>query len=231
MKSHLFRITLLLLVATRFFAANSYADDKKATPVKPAAQYAAFDVHPNEHLTIAAEPCDDPKECDFFRIPYIQHGLLPVRVIFTNDGDAALSLDDARIQFISVNNDVIPAATADDIRRVLFSFKSATGTKIPLPLPLPPITIHGKLDKKLKEDDADFSFSGTVVNAHSTLAGYLFYDVRRLDDPPLKGAELYVKMVHTLDGKQQLFAFTIPFDKWLAAQPAAKPTSQPAANP
>jgi len=231
MKSHLFRITLLLLVATRFFAANSYAADKKAPPVKPAAQYAAFDVHPNEHLTIAAEPCDDPKECDFFRIPYIQHGLLPVRVIFTNNGDAALSLDDARIQFISVNNDVIPAATADDIRRVLFSFKSATGTKIPLPLPLPPITIHGKLDKKLKEDDADFSFSGTVVNAHSTLAGYLFYDVRRLDDPPLKGAELYVKMVHTLDGKQQLFAFTIPFDKWLAAQPAAKPTSQPAAKP
>ena len=43
------------------------------------------------------------------------------------------------------------------------------------------------------------------------------------DDPALKGAELYVKMVHTADGKKQLFSFTIPFDKWLAAQQVAAP--------
>ena len=42
-----------------------------------------------------------------------------------------------------------------------------------------------------------------------------------LDDPALKGAELYVKMIHTLDGTKELFAFSIPFDKWLAANPNA----------
>ena len=34
-------------------------------------------------------------------------------------------------------------------------------------------------------------------------------------------------MIHTLDDKQQLFSFTIPFDKWLAANPgrtAEQPT-------
>ncbi len=30
-------------------------------------------------------------------------------------------------------------------------------------------------------------------------------------------------MIHTLDGKQQLFAFTIPFVKWLDAQPNDAP--------
>jgi hypothetical protein len=32
-------------------------------------------------------------------------------------------------------------------------------------------------------------------------------------------------MVHTLDGTQELFAFTISFDKWLAANPNA-PSNQ-----
>jgi hypothetical protein len=227
MKSHPFPATPLVLVTTAcLLAAPLHAEKKKtAPPAKPAAQYAAFDTHPSEKVTVAADPCDEPRDCDFFRLPYIQHGFIPIRVVFTNDGDTALSLDDARIQFISANNDVIPAATLDDIQRRLFATKSIKGRQIPLPAPLPPITLHDKpVDKQITQDDADFGFQGTVVNAHTTLAGYLFYDVRELDDPPLKGSQLYVKMVHTLDAKKQLFAFTIPLDKWLAAQPGAKPT-------
>jgi hypothetical protein len=213
-----------LLVTACLLAATLHAEKKKAPPPKPAAEYAAFDAHPNEKVTVAAEPCDDPKDCDFFRLPYVQHGFLPIRVIFTNDGDTALSLDDARIQFISANNDVIPAATLDDINRVLFTMRSVRGTRIPMPAPIPAITIHhAPVDKKITQDDDDFGFQGTVVNAHSTLAGYLFYDVRQLDDPALKHAQLYIKMVHTLDGKKQLFSFNVPFDKWLAAQPATAP--------
>jgi hypothetical protein len=201
----------------------AHAADHKAPPAKPAAQYAAFDDHPNEHVTVGAEPCDDPKQCPFFRLSYVQHGLLPVRVIFTNDSDRALSLDDARMQFITAGNDKIPAATEDDINRRLFTMRSAEGTKIPLT----PITIHhAPIDKKITQDDNDFGFNSTVVNAHSTLAGYLFYDIKDLDDPALAHAELYVKMVHTLDGKQELFAFSVPFDKWLAANPDA-PSNHP----
>jgi len=194
------------------------ADHKSAPPAKPASEYAANDTHADEHVTIAAEPCDDPKLCSFFRLPYIQHGLLPVRVIITNDSDRALSLDDARMQFISANNDKIPAATEDDINRRIFTIHSAQ----PIHVPLVPIPIkRTPVDKKITDDDNDFGFQGTVVNAHSTLAGYLFYDIQDLDEPALRHAELYVKMVHTLDGKQELFAFTIPLDKWLAANPDA----------
>jgi hypothetical protein len=236
MKSHLFpQIPLLVVTTTCLLAVTSFASDKprKAPPAKPANQYAAFDAHPKEQVTVAADPCEDPKDCEFFRLPYIQHGFIPVRVIFTNDGDIALSLDDARIQFISVNNDKIPAATDDDIQRRLFSTKGAAGRKYPLPLPLPPVTVHDKpVDKQITQDENDFGFKSTTVNAHSTLAGYLFYDVRQLNDYPLRGAELYIKMVHTLpdkDGNQkELFDFNIPFDKWLAAQFPAKPSEKPA---
>ena len=203
---------------------SAFAADKKAPPAKLANQYVAFDSHAAEHVTIAADPCNDPKNCDFFRLPYIQHGFLPIRVVVTNDGDRALSLDDVRIQFISENRDVIPAATPEDINRRLFTRRSAEGTK----LPGVPITIHhAPVDKKVTQDDDDFGFPGTVVNAHASLSGYLFYDIREFDDPAMRGAEIYVKMIHTLDGKQQLFAFSIPLDKWLAAQPAAHKADTP----
>jgi len=199
------------------------ADHKSAPPARPAAEYAASDTHPDEHVTIAAEPCDDPKLCNFFRLPYLEHGLLPVRVVITNDSDRAISLEDARMQFITADNQKIPAATEDDIDRRIFTYHSAQPIRIPLvPIPIK----RTPVDKKVTQDDNDFGFQGTVVNAHSTLAGYLFYDIRDLEDPALKHAELYVKMVHTLDGKQELFAFTVPFDKWLAANPDA-PSNHP----
>jgi hypothetical protein len=232
MKSYRFpTISILLVINLGFFCCAAFGADKKAPPVKSAEQYAAFDAHRNEKVTVAADPCDDPKDCDFFRLPYLQHGFIAIRVIFTNDSDTALSLNDARIQFISINNDKIPAATDDDLQRRLFSTKGAAGRKIPLPLPLPPITLHDKpVDKQITKDDNEFGFSGTTVKPHSTLAGYLFYDVRQLPDQPLKGAELYVKMVHTLDGKKELFDFNIPFDRWLAAQPGAKTSEKPPAD-
>jgi hypothetical protein len=143
--------------------------------------------------------------------------------VISNDSDRALSLDDARMQFISANNDKIPAATEDDINRRIFTLHSTQ----PIHIPMIPIPIkRTPVDKKITDDDNDFGFQGRVVNAHSTLAGYLFYDIQDLDEPALKHAELYVKMVHTLDGKQELFAFTIPLDKWLAANPDA-PSNHP----
>jgi hypothetical protein len=199
------------------------ADHKSAPPANSAATYPARDAHPNERLTIAADPCDDPKLCSFFRLPYIQHGLLPIRVIFTNDGDRALQLDDARIQFITAAGDTLPAATEDEINRRIFTLHSTQPMRIPLiPIPIK----HTPIDKKIAQDDDDFGFQGTILNAHSTLAGYLFYDIKGLDDPTLLHAQLYVKMIHTLDGKHELFDFTIPFDKWLAANPNA-PSNHP----
>jgi hypothetical protein len=214
---------LLFFFPLAIFPHTARAADHKAPPAKSAAEYAAFETHANEHVTIAADPCDDPKLCSFFRVAYIQHGLLPVRVIITNDSDHALTLDDARLQFISADNQKVPAATLDEIDRRIFTLKSTQ----PIHIPFDPIPIHRTpVDKKITDDDADFGFRSTTVEPHSTLAGYLFYDIRDLDPPALKGAELYVKQVHTVDGKLELFSFSIPFNKWLAANPDA-PSNHP----
>lgn len=220
MNSHPIRAIALFTATLAMAATTAQAREKHAPPIKPASQYAAYDAHPNEKLTIAAEPCTAAKDCDFFRLPYIEHGFIPIRVIFTNDGDTALTLDDVRIQLITADNQVVPAATDDDLNRRLFTTGGVRGTPVPLPAPLPPIHIHRQqVDKKITQDDADFGFSGTIVNAHSTLAGYLFYDVRGLDAQPLKDATIYVKEIWTMDRKKELFSYTIPLNKWLATQP------------
>jgi len=216
-RSHAIVSQTLRVVATScILCVSALAASHKAPPIKPANQYAAFEEHPQEHVTIAIDPCNDPDKCSFFRLPYVQHGFIPVRVIVTNDGDTALTLNDVRIQFISAANDKIPAADLDEINRRLFNLKKSMNK--PLPLPIPIRIHHAPVDKKITEDDADFGFQSTTVNPHSTLGGYLFYDVRGVDDPPLKGAQIYVKMIYTLDRKHELFPFTISFDKWLAAQ-------------
>jgi hypothetical protein len=218
---------LLLLVAlASLCAAPVFAADKKAPPAKAASAYPANDVHPKEHVSIAIDPCDDPHDCPYLRLPYNAHGFIPVRVVITNDGETAITLDDARFQFISANNDKIPAANLEDLNRRLAAYHR-NETKIPLI----PITIHHTpIDKKIVQDDEDFGFKSNIVNAHSTLDGYLYYDIKDLDDPALKGAQFYVKMIHTLDQKNELFAFTIPFDKWLAQKPPPPPKPQPPAR-
>ena len=199
-------------------AAARAGEHKGPPPAKAASEYPANESHADEHVTVAADPCDEAKQCSFFRIAYVNYGFLPIRVIITNDSDRAISLDEARMQFISAHNDKVPAATEDELNRRIFTLHSTQ----PIHIPLDPIPIHRTpVDKKITQDDTDFGFQGTTVNAHSTLSGYLFYDIKDLDEPAMKGAELYVKMIHTLDGKKELFAFSVPLDKWLAANPDA----------
>lgn len=217
------RLTAAALAVAALLATTPAWAGKKAPEAKPASQYPAFDAHDADKVAIAIDPCTDPRDCDFFRLPYVRHSLIPVRVIITNDSDATLDLSEVRMQFISAERDKLPAADLEDINRRLFSTSRAKGTKVPLI----PITIHHKpVDQKIVDDDKDFGFQSMTVAPHSTQAGYLFYDVKDIDDDssisPLKGAEIYVKMIHIKGGKE-LFAFSIPFDKWLNATGKARP--------
>jgi hypothetical protein len=214
MTSRLKLIALLVLLAPVALASDK---PRPAPPVKSASEYIVNETHPQEKVTVAAEPCQYDDDCKFFRLPYASHGFLPVRVIITNDRDQPLELDEARIQFFPAGGGKEAAATDDDLNRRLFHGKDAAGTK----LPIIPITIHHQpVDQKILNDDRDFGFVSTTVPPHSTRAGYVFYDTRQLDEPVMKGAELYVKEINTTDAagkKLELFAFTLPFDKWLAA--------------
>jgi hypothetical protein len=71
--------------------------------------------------------------------------------------------------------------------------------------------------KAIKDDYDALSYSAALVAPHSTASGFLWYDIRGLEKPVLKGSQMYIKMVRKSDGKE-LFNFNIAFDKYLQMQ-------------
>jgi hypothetical protein len=202
---------LLLWVALPAMAA-----DHKPPAVQPATTFADVEVHDNEKLAIAAEPYDTREKESLFKVDYLGHGVMPIRLIVTNLGDRPISLSDARILFMTAAGDKIQAAEPEDVER-LMTQKERQGGKIPLPGPLPPIKLKPKAsNKEIEEDFNTFEYQALVVEPHTTRAGFLFYDVSDLDDP-LKGAKLHLHKLRDADGKE-LFYFEIPFDKYLKSK-------------
>jgi hypothetical protein len=86
-----------------------------------------------------------------------------------------------------------------------------------MPGPLPPIKMKPKASNKdVEEDFNTFEYGALVVEAHTTRAGFLFYDVSQLDDP-LKGSKLHLHALRDAEG-HELFYFEIPFDKYVQSK-------------
>jgi len=195
------------------------AAEHKVPPVQPATSYPAVEVHEKEKVAIAAEPYDTKEKESIFRVDYLAHGVMPVRLIVTNLGDRPISLRDARILFQTPAGDRIQAAEPEDVER-LMTLKEKQGRKIPMPGPIPSIHTRPKASNKEIEADFDqFEYQALVVEPHTTRAGFLFYDVSQLDDP-LKGSKLHLHKLRDADGNE-LFYFEIPFDKYLESKSSA----------
>jgi hypothetical protein len=199
-----------------WLALPAIASDHAPPPVQPATTFAAVEVHDDEKVAIAAEPYETKEKESIFRVDYLSHGVLPVRLIVTNNGDRPISLRDARILFLTAAGDKIQAAEPEDVER-LMTLKERQGSKIPMPGPIPAIKLKPKASNKEIEADFDtFEYQALVVEPHSTQAGFLFYDVSQLDHP-LKGAKLHLHKLRDADGKE-LFYFEIPFDNYLKSK-------------
>jgi hypothetical protein len=204
------RSRLAICVCVVVMACSALAEKpRQAAPPLAAATYPMHETHANEHVTIAAEPCDTEAVTPKFRLKYFANNMLPIRVIVTNDSDVAVNLDDARIHFIAADGSSVPAATDDELQRRLFTMKSATGTKIPLGLPIP-ITVGKKnIDKSITLDENDFGFQTTTVAPHTTQAGYLFYDMQDVAAPQLAHATLELRKVRFANDNRALESFEI----------------------
>jgi len=197
-------------------ALPAVASDHTPPAVQPATTFAAVEVHDNEKVAVAAEPYDTREKEAIFRIDYLGHGVMPVRLIVTNNGDRPISLRDARILLLTASGDRIQAAEPEDVERLL-SDKERKGSKIPMPGPIPNIKLKPKASDKDVEADFDtFEYGALVVEPHTTRAGFLFYDVSGLDHP-LQGAKLHLHKLRDADGNE-LFYFEIPFDKYLTSK-------------
>lgn len=192
------------------------ASNHAPPPVQPATTYPAVEVHDKEHVAIAVEPYDTKEKESIFRVDYLGHGVMPIRLIVTNNGNRPISLKDARILFYTAGGDRIQAAEPEDVER-LMTRAEREGKKIPMPGPFPSIKMKPKASNKEIEQDFDqFEFQALVVEPHTTRAGFLFYDVSQLDHP-LQGAKLHLHEIRDADGNQ-LFYFEIPFDTYLKSK-------------
>jgi hypothetical protein len=199
-----------------WLALPAVAGDHIPPPVQPATSFAAVEVHDNEKVAIAAEPYDTRDKESIFRVDYLAHGVMPIRLIVTNNGSRPISLRDARILFQTAAGDRIQTSEPEDVER-LMSRKEREGSKIPLPGPIPAIHLKPKASNKEIEDDFNtFEYQALVVEPHTTRAGFLFYDVSELDHP-LRGAKLHLHELRDADG-HELFYFEIPFDKYLKSK-------------
>jgi len=199
-----------------WLAMPAAASDHTPPPVQPATSFAAVEVHDNEKVAVAVEPYDTREKESIFRVDYLGHGVMPVRLIVTNNGDRPISLRDARILFMTAAGDKIQAAEPEDVER-LMTKKEREGTKVPMPGPLPSIKLKPKAsDKEIEQDFDTFEYQALVVEAHTTRAGFLFYDVSDLDRP-LRGAKLHMHKLRDADGNE-LFYFEVPFDKYLKSK-------------
>ena len=198
------------------FSVASFASDHVPPSVQPATSFAAVEVHADEKVAIAAEPYDTKEKESIFRVDYLAHGVMPVRLIVTNNGDKPISLRDARILFETPAGDRIQAAEPEDVER-LMTRREREGGKIPMPGPIPSIKLKPKASNKdIEADFNTFEYGALVVEAHTTRAGFLFYDVSELDHP-LKGAKMYLYKLRKADGGELLY-FEIPFDKYLQSK-------------
>jgi len=204
-----------VLLSLAILPSAAYAGATAHTPpaVQPATDFAAVEVHADEKLAIAAEPYDTKDKMTLFRVDYISHGVMPIRLIVTNNGDRPISLRDARILFITPSGDRIQASEPEDVER-LMTRKEREGSKVPMPGPIPAIHLKPKASNKEIEQDFDtFEFQALIIEPHTTRAGFLFYDLSGLDHP-LQGGLLNLHTIKDATGKE-LFYFEIPFSKYL----------------
>ena len=210
------RIVRAIPFLALWFSLAANAADHVAPPVQPATTFAAVEIHADEKVAIAAEPYDTKEKEALFRIDYLAHGVMPIRLIVTNNGDRPINLRDARILFETADGDRIQAAEPEDVER-LMTRKEREGSKIPMPGPIPAIKLKPKASNKDIEADFDtFEYGALVVEPHTTRAGFLFYDVSQLDHP-LRGSHLLLRKLRNADGIE-LFYFEIPFDKYLQSK-------------
>jgi len=210
MRLHLLLATALFsLPGSALFSAFAQASAQE----KAATSYPAVDVHQDDKISIAADPCDTADKVKLFAVDYLKYRILPIRIIVTNNSDRPISLNDARIHFISAHGDKIPAAEPEDVERRV-NPRDKTGKNIPIG----PIKLHTKPsvpDEKIEKDFNQFEYAALAVEPHTTRSGFLFYDMDGLGSNPLKGAKLLLRTLRDADGKE-LFYFEIPFDKYLS---------------
>lgn len=206
-------IGCVLLLTTLLFSEKHF----NPPPAAHAGTYALHEAHNDEKVTIAAEPYT-AQMAGVFKENYWEHGLFPIRLLISNDGDQTLMLQDLKIEYITARRDKLQPASNDDIYRKFVRPNRADKSHPGMHLPFPVGKKKEAISKDTQEEYESAQFVTVPVTPHSTHAGYLFFDMQ--GDLPEPGAHLYISGIKA--GTKELFYFEIPMDKPPTDMPVQK---------
>jgi hypothetical protein len=204
------RKTTVLFVVF-LFAVALFATTFSMPRVQPAATYAVHDVHTQEHLAFGVDPYDTKDKAKIFSVNWAEHGILPVLVVVSNDGDQPATMVNGQFELVLRNREKLQPMREGDLYRAITRIKNpASGPQIGIPLPRPQ-RAKGGVSEKQQDEIEQAIFKAKAVEPHGSQAGFLFFDVG--DDPhPLAGARLYLSGVRDGSGHETMF-FEVSFDK------------------
>ena len=172
-----------------------------------------------EKVVVAVDPYDLEDKASIFTVNYGKYGYMPVFFVITNDGDQPVSLVGIKAQLNTKDRSKLSPATTDDLLRRL-SHPTRNDRQNTLPIPLPKKEVKGGVSRKTWDELEQSQFGAKAVEPHSTVRGFLFFDVQDISNP-LAGASFYLTGVQDAKGTEMMY-FEIPMEKYLSAPPAKK---------
>ncbi len=207
------RIGLLAAVLLTALVLAAFARDFAMPSLVPASTMDCRDAHLQEKLTLGADPYDTPQKASLFHPAMLQHSVLPILVVFTNDGDQSVVLSQAHFELVTRDRAKANPYSLDDLRRVLTSVRAPRSRSVDqLPIPLPGKNkAHGGLSQQERDELEHASFAARAVEPHSGQQGFLFFDVGDLENPA-QGARLFVTGINDAHGHELMY-FEVPLGK------------------
>lgn len=207
---HFVAVTLLAMVLVSLAQAGK---DFRPPAAAAATAYPARDEHPQERVTIAADPFETREKAAIFPTDWRSHGFLPVRLVIANGGDQPIALNRMRLELVTANRTRLQPATDEDIYRRISRTKRRGDEGGAVPLPLPRRRADVGVPKEARQEIESAQFRAVAVEPRAAQSGFLFFDIEDVREP-LAGAHLYVYGVRDSDGQEFMF-FDIPLDKYL----------------
>jgi hypothetical protein len=210
-------VALVVLAAVSLSAraqspSNPSQDAPKTTPMK--AQFT--DTH--EGMTIGVEPWTQasvykqkfPKKSPF------SAGVVALQMTFKNDSDESIKVDVQSIRLLLLigedNRQELSPLTAEDVAdTVLLSNNGKDPTQRRNPLPIPVGKPRPSRDKnwvELKDACQNAGVPSSVVAAHSTVVGLVYFDLRSEWDL-LQNAKMYLPSLVSMSTRRPLSYFEI----------------------
>lgn len=175
-------------------------------------------VDSHEGMTIGVEPWTQASryKAKFPKKSPLTGGIVAIRVTFRNDNDHGVKVNLQRIRLVvQISEDErqeLDALSADDVADAVMlkaNGKDPTAKRIPIPLPVGrPKPSRDANWTNFRDDCQNAAVPSSVVAAHSTVEGLVYFDLRGEVDL-LQTARLYIPDLFNMNDNQPLSYFDI----------------------